>query len=495
MLGALIAWLLMEWTPLMPESHVPGVEVTVPYTFLFVIGLLSGLLIGLLLGLAEAAGTLSPSEAGRSILYGALIGAAGGVVGITLGNAVYNACYQLAGGNPFAQHLPSNIPTEARPEGGPGPLSFLLLLFGRSFGWALIGSFIGLSQGIASSSTRKMVNGVIGGFIGGGIGGTAFEILAWMNRGQVAAFPAEMIRFIAFGITGGAIGLFIGFVEELAKKAWLVRLVGRNEGKEYTIFKPVTVLGRSELADVPVFGDPDVAERHATITALSGRHVIEDLGSFSGTRVNDQKIAKEPLRDGAVIVIGKTSFLFRDKASARSGYAPAPAYDAGPAIPTSQHVCPFCGSVKDANGKCECTVGATPTPIASSQPTIQQAPMPTQIPAPPPAAEPTIPQGIPAVQGARLVAISGPYSGQSFPLKGQTVIGREATRDIPLSTDNTVSRDHARIAEEPAGYVLYDMGSTNGTFANGARITQHTLSGGDMVQIGSTKFRFENGAS
>jgi pSer/pThr/pTyr-binding forkhead associated (FHA) protein len=35
------------------------------------------------------------------------------------------------------------------------------------------------------------------------------------------------------------------------------------------------------------------------------------------------------------------------------------------------------------------------------------------------------------------------------------------------------------------------MGSSNGTFVNNNRITQQPLSPGDLVQIGSTKFRYE----
>ena len=90
------------------------------------------------------------------------------------------------------------------------------------------------------------------------------------------------------------------------------------------------------------------------------------------------------------------------------------------------------------------------------------------------------------------MGLSGPYASQSFLLKpGQTEIGRESTKDIALPVDNTVSRDHARIAQEAAAYVIYDTGSTNGTFVNGARIQRHELSNGDVIQVGSTKFKFE----
>lgn len=511
-LGAVFGWVIMEPTPLMPND-----DRGISYAATFAVGLISGLMIGLMMGLAEAARNLSAREARRSILSGALIGAAGGILGLTFGQAFYNVMYNLAGAGAPPQHLPGDIPVDARLPSEPagGVLSFFLLLIGRGFGWALIGGFIGLSQGIATSSSRKMINGAVGGFIGGGIGGTVFQILVFMNQppvltqgGGAIAFPPQMIRFISFAVTGLCIGLFLGFVAEIARRAWLIRLVGRNEGKEYVIHKPVTVMGRSELVDVPVYGDPDVVEKHASITLQGSRHVIEDMGSYSGTFVNGSKVTREILRDGDTVTIGKTRFLFRDKASARSDGARPSAYDQGARIPTSQHICPFCGAIKDASGNCDCSVnGAPPAPPqgvsapqptvqdpfrpAPPQPTVQQPSQPTQVSGGGGQFEPTLAQPAQA-QGARLTALSGPYSGQTFPLRsGETAIGREASRDIGLPMDNTVSRTHVRITQEVTCFVLHDAGSTNGTFVNGARVTRHELKPGDVIQIGSTKFRFD----
>lgn len=495
MLGAIIAWLVMEPTALMPEARTPGVEPVVPYAYVFVIGLVAGLMIGLLLGLAEGLSGLSPRDTVRCAISGALVGAAGGILGLTFGNVVYNSMYQLSGGPP-TQSLPANLPADAQvPASTPGLFSFVLLLIGRSFGWAIIGGFIGVSQGIATMSTKKMINGAVGGLLGGAIGGSVFEILAWLNRGGATNFLPGMIRFISFAITGGAIGLFIGFIEELTKKAWLKRLVGRNEGKEYTIYKPVTVIGRDEAVDIPVFGDPDVAERHAKITAIGQRHMVEDLGSFYGISVNGQKVTRGTLHDGDVIEIGKTRFLFRDKATASYSSAESDYARVGVAIPTSEHVCPYCGAVKDANGKCDCTVGDAPAPSPVTadpfQHTAQMSSWPTNSTvAPSPFGAAPVQPGDQA-RGARLTALAGPYSGKTFPLGGIVQIGREATRDIGLPMDNTVSRSHARIAQEVTGYVLYDEGSTNGTYVNGAKVQRHNLVTGDLVQIGSTKFRFE----
>lgn len=500
MLGAIIAWALMEPTPLMPDDGR-----SIGYGSIVAIGLISGLIIGLMLGIAEGLSGLSPRDAAKSAIMGAVVGAAGGMVGLAMGNAFYNGMFQLAGAGEPAQHLPSDIPAQAQPASSmmSGPLSFVLLLIGRGFGWALIGMFIGLSQGIATLSTKKMVNGAIGGLIGGGIGGSVFEILAWMNRGGAANFPPCMIRFISFAITGGAIGLFIGFIEEVAKRAWLVRLVGRNEGKEYTLYKQITTLGRSELADIPIFTDPDVSERHAAINVISGRYHVEDMGSTYGTKVDGQAITKHALKDGDVIEIGKTRFLFHDKSSAPKYVQAGPPVIDDVQIPNSDRICPFCGSIKDAAGNCECTVGSQP-PVQNMQQTVQQPvhQQTIQQPAQPQAqpfffgepdqAPAQTPQPSVPSQGAKLTAISGPYAGNTYVLgSGQTEIGRDAAKPIGLPNDNTVSRNHAHIAQEVTCYVLYDAGSTNGTYVNGNRIRRQELKPGDLVQIGNTKFRFD----
>ncbi len=482
-----MAWGSMEWTRLLPESRTPGVEVIIPYSYLFIIGLVSGLLIGLAVGIAEALGAFSPKEARRGLLAGATMGAAGGVIGVTLGNAVYNAMRALAGGSPYGPQLPSNVPPEARIPSVPAPIAFLLLLIGRGLGWALIGAFIGISQGIAAGSMRRMVNGTVGGFIGGGLGGCVFEILVWLNKGGVANFPPEFIRFISFSSTGAAIGLFIGFAGELAKQAWLVRLVGINEGKQYILEKPETVIGRSELVDVPIFGDPDVAERHAVIVKEVGRFYIQDLGSYAGTWVNDVRVSKQILQDRDTITLGKTRFLFREKATERIDFAPTNSYGPREKIPTSPHICPFCGSVKDEMGNCQCAVppGPTSQPTASTPSQILQVNQPIQ------PSDVTVPMAT-TVDQPKLVALTGPYAGRTFTLKPViTEIGREATKDISLSVDSAVSRKHARIVREGTSYVIYDEGSTNGTYVNNTRVTRQELVNGDVVQIGSTKFMFE----
>jgi pSer/pThr/pTyr-binding forkhead associated (FHA) protein len=92
----------------------------------------------------------------------------------------------------------------------------------------------------------------------------------------------------------------------------------------------------------------------------------------------------------------------------------------------------------------------------------------------------------------RLIGVEGPYSGQVFLLTAPiTVVGRDPDRDIVLTADATISRNHARLVNEGGTFAVYDNGSSNGTFVNSLRIDMQVLRTGDIVQFGSSKFRFE----
>jgi len=74
-------------------------------------------------------------------------------------------------------------------------------------------------------------------------------------------------------------------------------------------------------------------------------------------------------------------------------------------------------------------------------------------------------------QNAYLVVMAGSNVGEMYKLdKEQLVIGRGDKADLRL-LDDGISRDHARVVKDGAEMMLEDMGSTNGTYCNGARVT------------------------
>lgn len=85
----------------------------------------------------------------------------------------------------------------------------------------------------------------------------------------------------------------------------------------------------------------------------------------------------------------------------------------------------------------------------------------------------------------QLVMRSGPTPGAAFSLEGQQInVGRDSTNEIVIN-DAEISRRHARLTLQGAQYVLEDVGSTNGTFINGQRLTgPRALKPGDVVSFG-----------
>lgn len=85
----------------------------------------------------------------------------------------------------------------------------------------------------------------------------------------------------------------------------------------------------------------------------------------------------------------------------------------------------------------------------------------------------------------RLVVRSGPNPGMTFDLtKEVTLIGRDVTNDIVIG-DAEVSRQHARVTRTPGGFVLEDLGSTNGTFVGGERlVAPRVLNPGEGIGLG-----------
>ncbi len=95
---------------------------------------------------------------------------------------------------------------------------------------------------------------------------------------------------------------------------------------------------------------------------------------------------------------------------------------------------------------------------------------------------------------ASIEVIQGSDKGRNFDLaEGDNILGRESST-IPL-TDVTVSRHHARLMRKDGQWYLEDLGSANGTYANGVKLTHKPMvvKRGDQIRCGATLLVFGGG--
>jgi DNA-binding NtrC family response regulator len=92
--------------------------------------------------------------------------------------------------------------------------------------------------------------------------------------------------------------------------------------------------------------------------------------------------------------------------------------------------------------------------------------------------------------GGRLLVVKGPDRGESISIGSRPLtLGSGNVCDVPLS-DPTISRRHLGVEPGPEGVVLRDLGSTNGSFVQGARFNELTLGYGTEVTIGKTVLKY-----
>ena len=226
------------------------------------------------------------------------------------------------------------------------------------------------------------------------------------------------------------------------------RLVSLVDGREYIVSPTGTSIGRDAGCDV-VVPSPEVSRKHAELMAGPSGYTVTDL-STNGIFVNGERVARvRTLARGDVLRLGTEEFRF---------YADvAPAAAAAPVAPV-----------------------APATPVA--------APVPPEAPAVASAAAPTDTR--PLLATIELMN-EGPLKGKRFEIRAPlTHVGRGAHNDIVL-TDDTVSDSHAKLQKREGGWYLVDMGSSNGTYAGGQRISgEAMLNGQSSIRFGAIRATF-----
>lgn len=90
-----------------------------------------------------------------------------------------------------------------------------------------------------------------------------------------------------------------------------------------------------------------------------------------------------------------------------------------------------------------------------------------------------------------LVVTSGPQAGQRYTLGAEHLsLGRSPDADIRLVSHN-VSREHLRVVPQGSHLLVHDLGSANGTYVNGSRLTGTGFVGpGGMLRVGDVEMQY-----
>ena len=87
--------------------------------------------------------------------------------------------------------------------------------------------------------------------------------------------------------------------------------------------------------------------------------------------------------------------------------------------------------------------------------------------------------------------VTGSDHKREHELSAFNTIGRHPDNTLQI-LDRIVSKEHAQIVRQPDGrFLFHDLGSLNGSFLQGQRLTDRVLEDGDEIVLGSTSLRFE----
>jgi hypothetical protein len=183
----------------------------------------------------------------------------------------------------------------------------------RVVGWVLMGLGIGATDGLIQHSIRKARNGLIGGAVGGLFGGLLFDPIS----SALTAGTGMTSRATGFVIMGLSIGALIGVVQVMLRDAWVTVVDGFRTGRQLILTRPVTTLGRSELAHLPflgTFGKPLEVEHARIERRADARFVLVDNNTADGTMVNREPVTGSVvLNDGDMIRIGANYIRFNEQ--------------------------------------------------------------------------------------------------------------------------------------------------------------------------------------
>lgn len=221
----------------------------------------------------------------------------------------------------------------------------------------------------------------------------------------------------------------------------LVLMQEGRPGREFELGKMTVTLGRALTNDI-VLSDVRVSRTHARLECTAGRCEIVDQGSVNGVYVNGIRVECSALRQGDIIRLGSSQLRY-EVAPVSSGMEATRLDSEADLLSSLEHeVLPM--AINDS--------GVPKLVILSSDKTWE-------------------------------VVLDGLDS---------ITIGRGDANGVVLDQPG-VSRQHAQVVRDGQGWLLRDMGSTNGTWRQSQRVDKQPLADGDVFRVGSVQIVFKSG--
>ena len=239
--------------------------------------------------------------------------------------------------------------------------------------------------------------------------------------------------------------------------------------------------------------EKNVSRRHGRLLREDGAYYIEDLNSFTGIRVNGERVAgKRLVHEGDLIQISEYDLLLlsgAEEVAAAAPDVPAPAEAIEPPAetPAAPAEVPVAPAVPDA-AEAQAAAEARAQVEAQSRRLAETATIRLSDLKPESAEVPV--HEIPDEQRARLVGISGKYRGEELVLDRSPIrLGRSDENDLQIEHPS-ISRKHLRLHLDNGVWKVMDAESRNGVRVNGESYAQIGLRHGDMLEIGHLRFAF-----
>ncbi|MBJ6764753.1 FHA domain-containing protein [Myxococcaceae bacterium JPH2] len=284
-------------------------------------------------------------------------------------------------------------------------------------------------------------------------------------------------------------------------------IIEDDEGRKTVVpfVRDEITIGRQEGNTIRLT-ERNVSRQHARLMRLNGHVVVEDLGSYNGTRINGERVAgQSSLKEGDLIQIGDYDLALQTEAAANAAPSPITAKVPAPRRPDSDGAL---AAMRPTVPAIEALEGRQPGNEEPEEDEEESGDEPGHTPPSPAEARrhataiirmdqmesdrPRKVEVVPPDERPRLVVLSPTeFKGQEFDcVRTELRIGRTSENDIALD-HRSLSRTHAKVVREDTGeWRVLDMQSANGLTVNGESYAQATLASGDLLELGHVKFRF-----